>query len=277
MYSDDRQTSSGWPSADCFLSQLLTHTAGLSYDVFSPLLRKWRAYRGEAPGSGADMGRFTYPLIYEPGTSWEYSCAYDWLGVLVGRINGHGSWGAYMKTHIWDPLNLKHITLRLDCNARVLGNLAALSKRDPSGSGKVVFTTNPLVKSPSSEGGGGGGAYGQPTEFIQILESLLKNDGKLLKPEMAEELFKPRLEEFNREIGTRKIAIPAAYCDLAGFPKGTRMEWSIGGLVNCEDLDGWRRSGSVTCIGMANATWVSLIRRAPTHTSTKLGSTERTF
>ena len=228
------------------------------------------------------MGRFIYPLIYEPGTSWEYSCAYDWLGALIARINGLDSWGAYMKTYIWDPLNLKNIALRLDCNARVLGNLAALSKRDPSGSGKAVFTTNPLVKpsasesSQGSEGSGGGGAYGQPTEFMQILESLLKNDGKLLKPEMAEELFKPRLEDFNREIGTRKIAVPAAYNDLAGFPKGTRKEWSIAGLVNCEDLDGWRRNGSVTCIGMANATWVSLTRRAPTRTSTKFGFAERT-
>lgn len=162
-----------------------------------------------------------------------------------------------MNTHLWTPLSLKHITFRLHEHPLIKDNLAALSVRDSSGSGKVQFTTNPFEKVQITEDSGGGGAYGSPTDFIHILESLLKNDGKLLKPETVDYLFKPQLEEFNRskKIG-QKITVTTRYDTLAGFPKGTKKDWSIAGLVNCETLDGWRKKGSVTCIGMANACWV---------------------
>lgn len=132
-----------------------------------------------------------------------------------------------------------------------------LSMRDSSGSGKVQFTTNPWEKYPITGDSGGGGAYGSPMDFIQILESLLKNDGKLLNPETVDYLLKPQLEGFNRNTKFgQKITVTKAYDALGGFPHGTKKDWAIAGLVNCENLDGRRRKGSVTCIGMANSCWV---------------------
>lgn len=216
------------------------------------------------PGRGSNLiERFSYPLVYEPGTSWEYSGAYDWLGIFLERVTGCVSLGTYMDTHIWKPLSLKHITFRPFDHSVIKNNLAALSVRDLSGSGKVHFTKNPLQTLPITEDSGGGGAYGSPMDFIQILESLLKNDGKLLKPETVDYLFKPQLEHFNRnkKLG-QKITVPTKYNMLGGSPEGTQKDWSIAGLVNCEDLDGWRKKGSVTCIGMANACWVCCGPRA---------------
>ena len=162
-----------------------------------------------------------------------------------------------MKTHIWDPLSLYSMTFRPKDNPVINDNLAAMSVRDLSGSGRVLFATNPLAKVPATEDGGGGGVYGLPTEFMKILGSLMKNDGNLLKPEMVDFMFKPQLEDLNRSIsGNRRAMILKRYDDVEGFPIGTKKDWSIAGLINREDLEGWRKKGSVTCFGMANACWV---------------------
>lgn len=102
-----------------------------------------------------------------------------------------------MNTYIWTPLSLKHITFRPRENPLTKNNLAILSVRDSSGSGKVQFTTNAWGKFPITEDSGSGGAYGSPMDYIQILESLPNNDGKLLKLETVNYLFKLQLEELN--------------------------------------------------------------------------------
>src|SRR5262245_65375924 len=45
------------------------------------------------------------PLIYQPGTSWEYSLATDVLGRLVEVISGQG-FDKFIKLRILDPLGM---------------------------------------------------------------------------------------------------------------------------------------------------------------------------
>lgn len=48
-----------------------------------------------------------YPLVFEPGTSWEYSVGVDWAGFMVERVSGMDL-DAYMKKNIWGTLTFAH-------------------------------------------------------------------------------------------------------------------------------------------------------------------------
>ena len=54
---------------------LLTHSSGIGYDVFNPVLMRWRASRGEEVKmtEGSLIYRYTVPLLFEPGELYEYS------------------------------------------------------------------------------------------------------------------------------------------------------------------------------------------------------------
>lgn len=54
---------------------LLTHSSGLAYDIFNPLLQQWRKSRGEKSHftNGSLAHRYLVPLLFEPGELWEYS------------------------------------------------------------------------------------------------------------------------------------------------------------------------------------------------------------
>src|SRR5262249_41931459 len=61
------------------LRHLLTHTSGLCYDTWD---EKMFRYASKA-GAGA-VG----PLMFEPGTRWQYGQGCDWAGRLVETISG---------------------------------------------------------------------------------------------------------------------------------------------------------------------------------------------
>jgi CubicO group peptidase (beta-lactamase class C family) len=92
---------------------LLTHRAGLTYADFQrgPIAEAYR----EALGADIDshlspddwIARLArLPLIAQPGTAMNYSCATDLLGFLLARIEGE-SLGAILQRRIFGPLKMK--------------------------------------------------------------------------------------------------------------------------------------------------------------------------
>ncbi len=71
---------------------LLRHTAGLSYGIFSdtPVDKMYRErgvlYRGDVAAMVESLGEI--PLLYQPGSKWHYSVAVDVLGRLVEVLSG---------------------------------------------------------------------------------------------------------------------------------------------------------------------------------------------
>lgn len=103
----------------------MTHSSGLSYDIFDPRLMKWRASRKEGLSKGKTLQeKYTFPLLFEPGTSWSYGVGLDWAGQMVERVNGGMSLGEYMKAHIWSPLGINDMTFHLDQRPDLRGQLS---------------------------------------------------------------------------------------------------------------------------------------------------------
>lgn len=58
---------------------LLSHTSGLAYDMFSPILTAWRTGRGDSlRGLTGDVTTaHAVPLLFEPGEGWVYGGGVD--------------------------------------------------------------------------------------------------------------------------------------------------------------------------------------------------------
>jgi CubicO group peptidase (beta-lactamase class C family) len=235
------------------LRQLLTHSSGLAYDLFNPTIQKWRASQGQpiAPGTTV-RERYLGPLLYEPGTGWEYSPAIDFVGLMVERVSGARNLQAYMEREIWSPLGIAEMTFFpqgwIDLKAR----MPVMSIRDEA-SGKAVL--RPRVVQEPTDAMGGGGIYATPAEYMKVLHAVLKNDGTLLKRETVEDMFQPQLSGHSRAALLKVMSSTEENAMNAGLPEGTKCDWGLGGLLVMQDLEGWRSKGTMTWGGMPNLTW----------------------
>ncbi len=239
---------------------LLTHTSGLSYDLFHPLLQKWRMMKGEKVASGPTIvERFHYPLAYEPGTSWEYSSALDWAGKMVECINDNCTLTGYLASNVLKPLGITDATFHIDKRPDILETMADLSAKDASQGGKMIFAESDLVKEGAIDDMGGGGAFTSPASYMKIMQSLLANDGKLLKPDTVDQMFEPQLNDGSQKASMGKLQIPTVNAVYGALPPLVKKDWAFAGLVNCDDILDRRLAGSGGWIGLPNMNWVGLL------------------
>ncbi|WP_225984533.1 serine hydrolase domain-containing protein [Noviherbaspirillum aerium] len=92
------------------VQDLLRHTSGFTYGIFGDSLVKAEYRRAGIahPRMSSDefikaMGQV--PLMYQPGTVWEYSHSTDVLGVLLERVSGQ-SLDEFLSERIFKPLGM---------------------------------------------------------------------------------------------------------------------------------------------------------------------------
>ena len=172
------------------IRQLLTHTAGLGYQIISkgPLLKAYndlglvggRVSRmpipgfpavTPAPGLEAWADRLAgLPLMYQPATKWSYSCSIDLLGRVVEVASGM-EFEAFLKTRIFEPCGMNSTWMqvpqseayRLTDNYGILGGNAF--PLDPGQAS--VYLDPPEVPA------GGGGLVSSPKDYDRFLRMLL--------------------------------------------------------------------------------------------------------
>src|SRR5947209_14950797 len=85
--------------------QMLSHTSGFAYEFFDQKLQKYAA-TGAVPSTfKGDDGYLKAPLMFDPGSRWEYGISTDWLGKLVEKISGQ-TLEDYFREHIFQPLGM---------------------------------------------------------------------------------------------------------------------------------------------------------------------------
>jgi CubicO group peptidase (beta-lactamase class C family) len=92
------------------MHDLLQHTAGLSYGIFSdtPVDKLYRD-TGVLESEGS-LGTFieklaSMPLLYQPGTRYHYSLAVDVQGYLIERLSGMDP-ESFIRSRIFEPLEM---------------------------------------------------------------------------------------------------------------------------------------------------------------------------
>ena len=221
----------------------------------SPLLTRWRKQRGERLDAGSTVIERNAPLLYEPGTSWSYGTALDWVGKLVERIINQDL-ESYMKEKIWDPLGITDITFRPQSRPDLQKRFAHMSIRRVDG---VIVRGGYVHRAARWEDCfGGHGACGTVSDYFKILRSLLVDDEILLKKETARMMFEPQLTEASRKAMDKIFSSPELSGLFIGdFPKPHDLDWGIGGLLATSDEESGRKQGTLMWSGMPNLFWVS--------------------
>ncbi|KAK4645804.1 hypothetical protein QC761_204790 [Podospora bellae-mahoneyi] len=198
------------PTNRITLRQLLSHTSGLAYHFLHPYLSAWLEKNQEPcynlPSPGSVSGRnkplqpghrrpveeaFAYPLIFEPGTSWSYGPNLDWTGRILERAT-NTTLGQHVQERICKPIG---ITAQDAQFYPVEGDeprsrMVDLNPSDPAGLGLAVVGGTMDTNRRSEGDFGGHGMFMSAEGYIKVLRSLLANDGKLLRKETMEEMFR---------------------------------------------------------------------------------------
>ncbi|WP_340029503.1 serine hydrolase domain-containing protein [Paenibacillus sp. FSL H7-0940] len=93
---------------------LFTMTAGFSYDVGCPSIQEAvKRTDGTLPTRDFARALAKEPLLFEPGTHWNYSMCHDVLGALVEVVSGK-RFGTYLRDEITGPLGMNDTAFNLN-------------------------------------------------------------------------------------------------------------------------------------------------------------------
>ena len=199
-----------------------------------------------------------YPLLFEPGTSWVYGSSIDWAGLVIMRLTKKTLEELFAE-YIYKPLGIKDMTFfiqnRPDLQSRRLG----VSWRTDDGG--LEPTSLMDINADCDDCFGGQGLFASMSEYIKILNSIVSDDGKLLKPETRALMFTPQLDEARAKALVKVMKGPAGAFFVGEYDTEIPVNWGIGGLLFLKDGDGCRKKGTLQWSGMFNTYWVSTARQ----------------
>ncbi len=232
------------PASPVTLRHLLTHTSGLGYSFMSADMA--RAQGQVAPGSIASI---TSPLLFDPGTRWEYGVSTDWVGRAVEAASGL-SLGAYMAENIIEPLGMADTGFSV--SSQNAPRRAALQMR-ADGGGFVPFPIEIGGGESAEFHSGGGGLYSTAGDYMRFLRMLLcggELDGhEILTPETVAEMSRNQIGGLRA--GQMDSIVPQFSGTFDSFP-GMDTKWGLGFLINPERGPNGRAPGSLAWAGIAN-------------------------
>lgn len=246
------------------LRHLLTHTSGIAYPFLDPILSKLKAEKtgSRDPISGRTVAeRYGLPLLFEPGTQWQYGASLDWGGAVLESVAGVDL-ETWVQQHIVSPLGIPRESMTFFPH-RVPGlvdspRFARMSIRNKS-TKRVEFAPGQgeryLV---NDDAFGGEGLYADLTAYAEVLHSLLLDDGRLLSPKTTAQMFVPAIPTPEAKVSLlRQLETPDWIVGVV--PHTGEYDWGLGGLLVDGDSHPYRRRGALFWSGMFNLTWVSVV------------------
>jgi CubicO group peptidase (beta-lactamase class C family) len=157
---------------------LMTHTAGLTYAFHRvhPVDAIYRAAGFEwGTPPGMDLAQAcdawaALPLLFQPGTAWNYSEASDVLGRVIEVVSGQDL-ATFFSTRILDPLGLTDTAFWSEDE-----RLAALYTPGAGGRATRLGDTNAGIKRPDRLSGGGG-LVSTAADYHRFTQMLLSRAG----------------------------------------------------------------------------------------------------
>ena len=99
-FDDDGQPVTRPAAGPVTLRHLLTHTAGFVYDIWSPEMGQWYEATGTPNIFSLQRKALATPLMFDPGTQWQYGINIDWVGLMIEAASGM-TLGEYFQQHIF--------------------------------------------------------------------------------------------------------------------------------------------------------------------------------
>jgi CubicO group peptidase (beta-lactamase class C family) len=234
------------------LRHLLTHTSGFCYDTWDGNMFR---YSSATPATDpAKPG----PLMFEPGTRWQYGQGVDWAGRLVEAVSG-ATLENYFQEKIFRPLGMQDTSYILP--AAKFDRMVSRYHRDEGGD---LTQDERKMPTPPTAFNGGGGLYSTAGDYVRFMQMILNqgmgtNKARILQPKTVESMLANQIGELTA--GKMKSFRPNTSADVDIQP-GHTEKWGLGFLINTTAYAGGRSTGSLAWAGVYNTFfWIDPKRR----------------
>jgi len=235
-------------NAPVTLRNLLTHTSGFAYDIWNADMARYLDATGTPALTSGQRAALDVPLMFEPGSQWEYGIGIDWVGQMIEQVSGM-SLGEYFAENLTGPLGM--IDTAFAPTESMTTRAATVHARLPDGSLAPLDLTKP--ESPEFEPGGGG-LHATMIDYSRFIRMIL-NDGELdgsrvLAPQTVALMAQNHMGELRvRPLPTQV----AAYSRDAEFFPGSPKSWGLSFQINEERAFTGRPPGTLMWAGLANS------------------------
>lgn len=247
------------PARDITLRHLLTHTAGFGYDIWNPEILRYREVM-DVPtiGTGLDKS-LTTPLLFDPGTRWQYGIGIDWAGKMVEAVTGR-KLGQVMHDDLFVPLGMDSTAFRLTPAMRA--RMARVHHRRADG-GLVADLKREVPQEPEFEAGGGG-LYSTANDYLKFVRMVLDGGRSargeaVMTPETVDAMAANSMGDST--VCLLETVMPALSNDAEFFP-GVTKKWGLSFMINAEEAPTGRSPDSLSWAGLPNTYyWIDRRKR----------------
>ena len=253
-FAEDGKPRLRAPKGGITLRQLLTHTAGFSYEMWSADITRYMEVTGTPGIISCQNAALSMPLLFDPGAKWEYGISIDWAGKAIEAVSGQ-TLDVYMRDNLLAPLGMMDTGFKISDAQR--GRLAKIHARTPDG---LVKTDIELPQSPEFFMGGGG-LYSTVGDYLKFAQMIMHggtfNGVQVLRPETVATMSANAMGDI--VCAPMKTVAPASSNDV-DFIAG--MKWGLSFLINPDRLPTGRSAGSLAWAGLANSYyWIDPARQ----------------
>jgi CubicO group peptidase (beta-lactamase class C family) len=152
---------------------LMRHTSGLTYGGRgTTAVHALYPASSNAAGATLDTSAFlerlaAAPLLYQPGTVWDYGLSIDVIGLVVEALSGQ-SLGAFLNQRLFGPLGMVDTTFHVPADK--VARLARPLPRDPDTGAPQVVPDRALALRFEC---GGGGLASTALDYLRFAQMLL--------------------------------------------------------------------------------------------------------
>ena len=175
------------------IRHLLSHSAGLSYGLFDPGTPVFKGYNERSVLNPATTlaqmidALAELPLVFHPGTAFEYSVATDVVARLVEVLSGQ-PFDRFIQARILGPLGMidTGFVVPEKDRGRLVAYYAGADLMDPMKPGLTRTDNSPYPDAylrPVARFNGGGGLVSTLPDMVALIRSLLPGGPTLLKPD----------------------------------------------------------------------------------------------
>jgi CubicO group peptidase (beta-lactamase class C family) len=212
------------------VEHLLTHTSGLTYKFIEKAdgpYHKANVSDGLAePGLGMEenLERLaSVPLLFEPGTKWNYGLSVDVLGAVVA-VAGGGTLADVVRKTVTAPLNMTDTVFTVTDRERLASPYGRgtpparmTEPYDLAADGMAVRFSPARIFDPKSFPSGGAGMAGTASDYLRFVEAVRTGGAPILRAETARAMTQNQLSEglalgpgFGFGLGVGVVVDPAA-------------------------------------------------------------------
>ena len=239
------------------IKHLLNHTSGYGYQFLNPEI-KYLVDNNLLQDLMHDGDKFLdAPILFEPGTKWNYGIGLDILGHLIEKITNQ-KLENYMRENIFNLLNMNNTSFNLNNND--FENLAYVytidKKKEIQIDNFFEELQNKRIKREFHAGGGGLFSTTQDyTKFMRVfLNNGFVNNHQIISKESIDKMTSNQIGDL---LVKRTPSVDETLASTIKTNEEIEKKFGYGFMINNETTNEGRPKGSISWSGIFNTTfWI---------------------